>query len=192
MRKSPTKIFTGVNIILMKNSQRTKLTKRKIGDAYLELRRRFPIERIRITELCRLANSNRTTFYHYFEDVYDLNEAVENRILEECFENFPFRGLIYTDPDRYLQEFSKALEPHREDLMYLAKDRETQQYAKLNRWLVNLAKKNDENAEEDLILTYVIAGVTQVISENKARGLYSEEQVRRLLNRLIRHCLNIQ
>lgn len=192
LRKSHTKMFTNVNIITMKNSQRTKLTKRKIGDAYLELRRRFPIERIRITELCRLANSNRTTFYHYFEDVYDLNEAVENRILEECFENFPFRGLIYTDPDRYLTEFSKALEPHREDLIYLAKDRETQQYAKLNRWLVNLAKKNDENAEEDLILTYVIAGVTQVISENKARGMYSEEQVRRLLNRLIRHCLNIE
>ena len=175
----------------MKNSQRTKLTKRKIGNAYLELRRRFPIERIRITELCRLANSNRTTFYHYFEDVYDLNEAVENRILEECFEGFPYRGLIYTDPDRYLQEFYNALEPHREDLMYLAKDRETQQYAKLNRWLVNLAKRSDENTEEDLILTYVIAGVTQVINENRQHGMYTEDQVRRLLNRLIRHSLNI-
>ena len=191
MRKSPTKIFTDVNIILMKNSQRTKLTKRKIGNAYLELRRRFPIDRIRITELCRLANSNRTTFYHYFEDVYDLNEAVENRILEECFEGFPYRGLIYTDPDRYLQEFYNALEPHREDLMYLAKDRETQQYAKLNRWLVNLAKRSDESTEEDLILTYVIAGVTQVINENRQRGMYTEDQVRRLLNRLIRHSLNI-
>ena len=175
----------------MKNSQRTLLTKRKIGDAYLELRKRYPIERIRITELCRLANSNRTTFYHYFEDIYALNESVENTILEDCFQNFKYRGLIYTDPDRYLTEFSKALDPHREDLVNLSKDRESQQYEKLNRWLVRLAKKNDESTEEELILTYVIAGITQVISMNKETKQFNEEQVRSILDRLIRHCLSI-
>ena len=175
----------------MKNSQRTLLTKRKIGDAYLELRKRYPIERIRITELCRLANSNRTTFYHYFEDIYSLNEAVENSILEDCFQNFQYRGLIYTDPDRYLIEFARALDPHREDLSYLAKDRESQQSEKLNCWLVKLAKKNDESTEEDLILTYVIAGVTQVVAVNRENRKFSEEQVRSLLNQLIRQSLSI-
>lgn len=173
----------------MKNSQRTLMTKRRIGAAYLELRHRYPIERIRITELCRAANSNRTTFYHYFEDVYNLNEEVENAILEECFANFQYQGLIYTDPERYLKEFDKALTPRKNDLHCLGKNREVEQYAKLEKWLVKLARKDDSDKEEELLLTFVIGGIGQVISYNRSANVFTEDEVTRMLNRIVTDCL---
>ena len=165
------------------------MTKRRIGSAYLELRHRYPIERVRITELCRLANTNRTTFYHYFEDIYHLNEEVENRILEECFENFAYRGLIYTDPERYYQEFNKALTPRMSDLLCLGEGRESQQHSKLQKWLVKLALKDDESQEEELIISFAVGGIAQLISLNRETKRYTEDEIRPILNQLTQQCL---
>ncbi len=173
----------------MKNSERTARTKRNIGNAYLALRRHYPIEQIRITELCRVAHSNRTTFYHYFEDIYHLNEAVEDSILEDCFKNFPYRGLLYTDPERYLNEFDNALEPYREDLRCLAKNREAQQYRKLNQWMIKLAKKADAGSEDDRLLTFVIGGVTELITSNLETNAYSEESARTYITQIVHFLL---
>ena len=167
------------------------MTKRRIGNAFLELRRRYPIERIRITELCRLAKSNRTTFYHYFEDIYHLNEEVENALLEECFENFPYRGGIYTNPERYLQEFDKALGPRKEDLLCLGKNREIQQYSKLEKWLVKLARKNDESLEEEAVLTFAIGGIAQIIAYNGETHRFTDDEALHFLSMMVRQCLAV-
>ena len=55
----------------MKNAERTSLTKLRLQEAFLALRRRKPIEQIRVTELCQIADTNRTTFYHYYEKEFN-------------------------------------------------------------------------------------------------------------------------
>ena len=160
-------------------------TKKRLGEAYLELRRRHPIERIRVTEVCRLAGSNRTTFYHYFEDIYALNNSVEDLILEECLADFPCRGMIYTDPIRFLNEFLNALHSRCEDLTYLADGRKKEQYHKLSRWLVELGKRDDQNKKEEFILTFVIGGISEVISANRLGDLAPKETIRSYLEQII-------
>ncbi len=49
-----------------------EITKHWIADTMRELMKRQPIEKIRVTEICRAAEIERPTFYYHFKDKYDL------------------------------------------------------------------------------------------------------------------------
>ena len=51
---------------------RTERTKRSITNAYLELRKQKPIEKITVKELSEVAFINKATFYTHYSDIYDL------------------------------------------------------------------------------------------------------------------------
>ena len=62
-----------------KENRRVRLTKQMIQDSLIELLDVKPIEKISISELCQLADINRTTFYNHYGSQYDvLNEVGEN------------------------------------------------------------------------------------------------------------------
>ena len=50
------------------NDARTRYTKMVIRNAFLQLLRKYSIEKISVTEICRLAEINRATFYRYYEN----------------------------------------------------------------------------------------------------------------------------
>lgn len=53
----------------MKNSHETK---KLLSNAFKELMKEKPVEKISIREITDLAGLNRQTFYYHFEDIYDL------------------------------------------------------------------------------------------------------------------------
>lgn len=63
------------------NSLRGKVTRQKIINAFQEILETKPMEKISVTEVCRLADVNRGTFYGYFQDIYDLAEQVVQQLL---------------------------------------------------------------------------------------------------------------
>lgn len=52
---------------------RIEKTDRAIEKAFMELRARQPLEKIRIKDLCTLAKVNKSTFYAHYEDIYELS-----------------------------------------------------------------------------------------------------------------------
>ncbi len=48
------------------------ITKHWIADKMRELMKHKPIDKIRVTEICRAAEIERPTFYYHFKDKYDL------------------------------------------------------------------------------------------------------------------------
>lgn len=61
-------------------------TKNDFRIAFWKLYQRYPIEKISVSELCRVAGYNRTTFYVYYDNIFDLlNRCIEEMIrpLEE-------------------------------------------------------------------------------------------------------------
>ncbi len=71
--------------------KRAEKTKNSIVAAFVKLRAKKDIERITVTELAALADINKSTFYHYYKDIYDLSEQIENSIIADCVngvENF--------------------------------------------------------------------------------------------------------
>ncbi|MCC8182112.1 MAG: TetR/AcrR family transcriptional regulator, partial [Clostridiales bacterium] len=61
-------------------------TKEKIYGAFIRLMQEKPIHQISISELCRLAGMNRSTFYHHFGSQYDVLAELTDAFLADLEE----------------------------------------------------------------------------------------------------------
>ena len=62
---------------------RIEKTDRAIEKAFLELRAKTPLEKIKIKDLCALACVNKSTFYAHYEDIYALSNRLEDKLIDE-------------------------------------------------------------------------------------------------------------
>lgn len=66
----------------MKEDRRVKYTKRVLKESLSYMLETSDIDHISITELCEIADINRSTFYRYYGSQYDLLKDIENDYLE--------------------------------------------------------------------------------------------------------------
>ena len=67
---------------MKKQPEITAKTKQALVNAFCNLYMERPMDKITIKEITAQAGYNRSTFYQYFTDVYDLLEYIENDLLE--------------------------------------------------------------------------------------------------------------
>jgi len=68
-----------------------------IVEAFLDLSKEKEISRITVSELCRQADINRTSFYAHYQDVWEIPQNIQNEILvklDETLKNFHFKEFI--------------------------------------------------------------------------------------------------
>lgn len=66
--------------------KKTELTQHNIEEAFWTLYTRQGIDKVTVKDICNLAGYNRSTFYQYYTDVYDVLHKIEDRLLEEIDE----------------------------------------------------------------------------------------------------------
>ena len=66
---------------MKKYQQTTKMTKKNFFDAFWKLYTTNNTNRITITDICKVANYDRTTFYRYFTDVSDILYQYEDELI---------------------------------------------------------------------------------------------------------------
>lgn len=66
-----------------KDDQRTRMTRRLLQGALVDLMREKPIRDVTVKELCQRADVNRSTFYLHYQDIYSLMEELEGEISHE-------------------------------------------------------------------------------------------------------------
>ncbi len=86
----------------MEENRRVKITKTMIKDAFLELLEKHPIEKISVTDICKGADVNRSTFYAYYTDVTELLHEIENNVLIQIPVSKELPE-IYSDNNEYLK-----------------------------------------------------------------------------------------
>lgn len=65
------------------NNKRRRDSQRRIETAFVQLLQEREIGEVTVTELCKLAGVNRTTFYANYADIYALADAVLKSLEEE-------------------------------------------------------------------------------------------------------------
>ncbi len=65
-----------------KEDRRARRTKRLIREAFFRLIEKKAVSAISITELCDLADINRSSFYAHYEDIFHLQAALEKETAE--------------------------------------------------------------------------------------------------------------
>lgn len=66
-----------------KTDRRTIYTRKLIMDCYIQLLKEKSREKIRITELCKLAEINRCTFYLHFNNIWEVGDAIEQELFQK-------------------------------------------------------------------------------------------------------------
>lgn len=71
-----------------KNNQRFLETQNKLKIIMMKLMLEKNFEDITVTDICKQANVNRSTFYIHFVDIYDLAEKIDERLDNKLIERF--------------------------------------------------------------------------------------------------------
>lgn len=83
---------------------REKRTIRSIKNAFIELRSKKPLERIRVKELAELAEINKATFYLHYKDIYDLSDQLQKEVIENILNDISRPDLILSDVKQFTRE----------------------------------------------------------------------------------------
>ena len=73
----------------MADNRRVRMTKKLIKDAYLELLESNPSEKISVTDVCKVADVNRSTFYLHYETIGDLLAESSQYIIDQFVRAMP-------------------------------------------------------------------------------------------------------
>ncbi|MBQ2839729.1 MAG: TetR/AcrR family transcriptional regulator [Oscillospiraceae bacterium] len=71
-----------------KNNKRRRESVRKIEKAFIELLQESEINKISVSDICKLTGLNRSTFYANYLDIYDLADKVRRNLENEFSELF--------------------------------------------------------------------------------------------------------
>lgn len=96
-------------------NQRIRLSKKMLKNALMQLLREKPIEKISIYELCANAQINRTTFYKYYGNQYDLLSDIEH----DVFAQFEAQLLAYDDSSMSLHHVLELISSDKDTFMTL-------------------------------------------------------------------------
>ena len=67
--------------VMKKQPEITDETRKIFVDVFCKLYETRPIEKITVKDIVEQAGYHRSTFYQYFQDVYDLQEYIENELI---------------------------------------------------------------------------------------------------------------
>ncbi|MBD5085864.1 MAG: hypothetical protein HDT32_00570 [Clostridiales bacterium] len=95
------------------------MTKKMIKDAYIELLERNPSKRLSITDICKVADINRSTFYMHYEDVNQLVTEIEDDLLDCIPYPQNITGAL-SESEQYIALLEKTFDYIRENKKYFS------------------------------------------------------------------------
>lgn len=87
------------------NNRRRKESREKIEKVFVELLQTKELEQIRVSEICKLAGLNRTTFYANYTDVYQLADSIREKLEESFSELYREERTAGVNSNNYLKLF---------------------------------------------------------------------------------------
>ncbi len=79
----------------MQYQNKREKTKKRIVDAFVALYEEKDIAQITVRMICEKAGINRSTFYTYYTDVYDLRTQKQTEIVNEVYETILSKAIEY-------------------------------------------------------------------------------------------------
>jgi len=92
--------------------ERIPKCKKRIINAFIELRRKKELEKITVTELIKKADVNKSTFYVYYHDIYDLSEQLEEEIINSIAASIRHPERMIEDTPMVTRELFAAFSQH--------------------------------------------------------------------------------
>ena len=150
---------------------RVRYTKETIEKVFISLLQKKPVEKMTVTEICKLAGINRSTFYKYYMDCYDVAEQMQKQALTS-FERI--LGKISegdADPERVLSSMLRYIRDSGEGMVVFQNQWKRQIFLQQ---FVELCYKDiakwrgvEENAsgEDSYLETFIVSGGSGIVAQ---------------------------
>lgn len=153
---------------MKKQPQITEQTRKTLIKAFLQLNKKTEIQKITINRICKTANFNRSTFYQYFSDIYDLRNYIEDELLGKLDILFK-SNLSKIHLENYLEIFLGFYSENSEAfLILLGQNGDPYFYQKIKNTLkptiYNVLSVDDNNIESDYIIEFTMSAMISTIS----------------------------
>lgn len=152
-------------------------TKKAIHEAFLDIRKNTPLEKVKVCDICDRALINKSTFYAHYQDVYVLSREMENAAIDHFFEEFKEKDLLISDPESFLRGFPKALDAEYDMFAILFGNRFETLFPKMEERIRGLYVSPTLTFDEDVALTFVVFGLLRTLGEFKQRGVEDEDDL---------------
>lgn len=154
---------------------RAKRSRDKIIDTFLKIRGKKRLEKITVTEICKSAQINKSTFYAHFHDVYDLSDFLETQLVEEILSSITYPENLFTDKKSYVVELAKESTKRRKMIEIVFAD---EKYFSLAKRLMEAYKdyyfkmhpELKDDPDTNIRLTYSVYGGFYTYYENLRFG----------------------
>lgn len=144
-----------------KNNRRKRESRERIEKAFIELLQTAELEQITVSDLCKAAGLNRSTFYANYLDIYDLADKVREGLEQSVALLYRDEVIWQYNSNNYLKLFRHIRE---NQLFYRT-------YFKLGyddnyqivQYDVELAKKHFDNRHIQYHMEFFKAGITKIL-----------------------------
>ena len=84
-------------------------SKKSIFDAFVNLRSKKELRKITVKELCEKALINKSTFYTYYEDMFDLSDKIESEIVDGIVSTISNPQMMIDEPVKFYRNLLGAM-----------------------------------------------------------------------------------
>lgn len=151
---------------------RIEKTERAIRNAFMELRARMPLEKIRVRELCAAACINKSTFYAHYTDIYALSETLEKETVASIVSSIPdLKGHSAENPDVFTRALCLAFLSNISLIKILFSGKEQSRFGvqlegELKKVIYRKYPECERDPEKDILLSYCIQGTYHAYLNN--------------------------
>ena len=133
----------------------------RIEKVFVELLQTKELDEIRVSDICKRAGLNRTTFYANYADIYGLADAIRNKLENEVTDLYEDEITQRFNSNDYLKLFRhiKDNQIFYQTYFKLGYDNEYKVIA----YDVNLAREHFHNQLVEYHMEFFRAGITQII-----------------------------
>ena len=142
-------------------------TRHIIREAFLELRSKNPLEKIKVKRLCELALINKSTFYKHYQDIFALSEEIENETILSIMNNFGYMDALFTEPDSFCKGFYHAFKSQEGVIVTLFSGRMNVLIDKVVSQLINHYPWLSGMPEKEIMLSFLLWGASHVLMESR-------------------------
>ena len=86
-------------------NNRKKKSQEKIEKVFIRLMQKYEINEITVSDICKLASLNRTTFYANYLDIYDLADKIKDNMYNNMLDLYKEEAIRGEHSYNYLKLF---------------------------------------------------------------------------------------
>lgn len=158
---------------------RVEKTLAGIKNAYFALKKGKKVSEIKVVDVCEKARINKSTFYKYYLDVYDLAEKIETEIIDSMIDECPKADAFFTDTEGFVGSMIPIIMKYGDLLRDLFDGRVFDEVMRFEKGLLKRYIPQALSERETYLIRFCIGGMAHVLSGEEKITLETVERVKR-------------